>query len=496
MVQTQTTFTTSSKALQAIYDGAYDVLVSSVKPFGERRILTTGAEAQTTTLNTEVMGTATLSRYDIEAAFDTVKAFLATVREDGRFADSITCRGGAITPRYSVLTGLCFAEEALGLYYLTRKKDNAYLDLLLRRLLDFDAYLWAHHDLNFNHCLEVFSEAETEEGAGSTRFMPLRVNHHGDIRTVSPFPVESADLMACDVSLRHAIAHIYSLKGDAENAKDWTLKAIDVQTHMKTALWVEGSSACFDRDYRGSVIEALSVNNLFMMYYGAFDRDMADGFVERYLSARDGFGTAMPLPTVARGNRYFENDGSRSNFNGQPRGSNYFRAIGALEKYGHLSLLTRIGNRLLTNIEENGVFAEQFDPFTGVPAGATSYMPTAAAVLEIITRFFGVRPQLDRMLWGALGHGTEYTSEYRFTWGSDTFRLSCESQTSTGYINDDRLFTVTNGVRVVTDIYGDEPKVINVTDEPIDCVLVYRDRTFSFTLAPDESWKMSTTDSK
>lgn len=489
MVRTQTTFTTSSKALQKIYDGALDVLLSSVKPFGTRRVLTGGVDSCTATLHTEVIGASTLSCYDLDAAFDTVQAFLATAREDGRLADSITCRDGAITPRYSALTGLCFAEEALGLYYLTRKKDGKYLEMLLRVLLDFDSYLWAHHDLNFNHCLEVFNEEETEEGPGSTRFMPIRVDHHGEMRDVSPFPVETADLMACDVSIRHAIAHIYSLKGDSENAKEWALKAMDVQAYMREDLWVESESACFDRDYRGNAMDTLSISNLFMMYYGAFDKEMADAFMERYMHARDGFGTSMPLPTIARGDRHFMNE-THSNFNGQPRGTTYSRAIGALEKYGHLSYLTMIGDKLLSNIEKNGVYAEQFDPFTGVPAGKEQYLPTAVATLEIITRFFGVRPQLDRMLWGALGHGEEYASDYRFTWGSDTFRLSCESQTSTGYINDQRLFTVSNGVRVVTDIYGNEPKVMNVTDAAIDCVFVYRDRTFSFTLMPDEKWSM------
>jgi len=38
----------------------------------------------------------------------------------------------------------------------------------------------------------------------------------------------------------------------------------------------------------------------------------------------------------------------------------------------------------------------------------------------------------------------------------------------------------------VTDFYGDDPWVANVTDEEIDGVFVYRDRTYSFTLAPNE----------
>lgn len=490
MVRTDTTFTTSDKALQAIYDGACRVMRESVKAFGDRRILTSGAASDTTTLHTELMGATTLSRYDLEAALDTARAFLLASDENGCPAAAITCRDGAILPRYGALTGLCFAEEALGLYYVTRRKDGAYLDLLWDCLVKFDAFLWTRHDLNFNRILEVFSEKETEEGAGSTRFLPHTAEHHGELRTVSPFPVESADLMALDVSVRRTLAHICTLKGDTEGAAAWETKAQDVQACLKESLWVESAAACYDRDYLGNVIEALTLNNLTMMYYGAFDREMADGFVTRYLTARDGFGTSMPLPSVARGNRYFENQ-QGTNFNGQPRGASYGRAIGALERYGQFSHLTDLGDKLLSNLETNGVFSEQFDPFTGEPSGAEDHMPTASATLEFIARFFGVRPQLDRMLWGALGHDDGHTSEYTFTWGTDVFLVSCESKTTTGYLNGERLFTVSNGVRVVTDVYGDDPTVTNVTGETLDCVFAYRKRTFSFTLAPGASWQLA-----
>jgi hypothetical protein len=113
-------------------------------------------------------------------------------------------------------------------------------------------------------------------------------------------------------------------------------------------------------------------------------------------------------------------------------------------------------------------------------------MPSASAALEFVARFFGVRPELDRMVWGALGHEEGESSTYRFTWGSEEYRVLCESETTTGFLNDRRLFAVTNGMRVVTDFYGDDPWIVNITDRTIDGVFVYRNRTFSFTLGPNE----------
>lgn len=493
MIKTSTTFVTDNKHMQALYDGAERVLLSSVKAFGDRRVLTAGPRADRMTLNSEVAGAATLSAYDLEAALNTAMAFFATQREDGRLADSVFYRDGVASARYEALTGFCFAEEALSLYYLTRSKDRDYLEALLSSLIRFDTYLWEHHDLNFNRCLEIFSESEAEEGEGIGRFMPIRVEHYGEVRDVSPFPVETGDLMACDVNVRRMIARIYTLMGDDERAKEWNLKTLDVQTQIKNALWVSSRGACFDRDYRGSIMDVLSINNLFMMYYGAFDREMVEAFLA-HLTSPEGFATAMPLPSVAFGDRHFVND-DRPNFNGQPRGMTYRRAIGALEKYGYFSLLTEIGTKFLSAVGKHCAFTEQFNPFTGEAVRRnvdSEYMPTASATLELLSRFFGVRQELDRLHWGALGHADGHTSEYAFTWGGDTFRLLSETDTSSGYIGERHLFTVSNGMRVITDLCGDSPRVINVTDHPIDGVLVYRTRTYSFTLAPDQVFDINT----
>lgn len=491
MIKTSTSFVTDHKYLQAIYDNAERILLSSVKSFGDRAVAVRRPNAAEMTLNSEVLSAATLAAYAPETAINTVKAFLATQREDGRFADSICCRGEGIFPRYNVLTGFCFAEEALSLYYLTRKKDAEYLDALLTALERFDSYLWQYHDLNFNNCLEVFGAEETEEGVGTNRYSAIRVEHYGEMRDVSPFPIESSDLMACDVAIRRTISRIYSLREDGENAGLWQKKADAVQANLKQMLWVESKGACFDRDYRGSGMDALTVNNLFMMYYGAFDADMAKTFLDRHLRDPQGFFTAFPLPTVAVRDRCFVNSGL-PNFNGQSRGMSYRRAIGALERYGFYSYLTDIGEKFLRAVSD-GCFAEQFDPFTGegvCKGDADEYTPTASAALTLLSGFFGIRQQMDRLHWGALGHREGYTSEYSFTWGGDTFRMVAERDISSGFVGDRPLFTVTNGMRVITDLYGNVVRVVNITDQPIDGVLVCKERTYSFSLQSDEAFDL------
>lgn len=487
MIHTETSFSTNDKRLQALYDGARALLLSSVKPFGDRRILTEGAASDTATLQASILGASTLACYDLEAALDTVKAFLATVNHEGRPADSIICRDGEICPSYSVLTGFCFAGEALGLYYLLRKKDAAYLESLLRVLLDFDAYLWEQHDLNFDGCLEVFNPTEAEDEE-SPRFSPVMVGKNGEQKTASPFPVESSELMACDVAVRRTISAIYSLKGDEASAANWMLKAGNVQAQLKKMHWSAERSACFDRDCRGNVIDCVDINHLYMMCCGALDEEMANAFRGRHLQNPRGFFTPMPLPTVSASDRNFKGNGTA--FCPHPRGLTYRRAINALENYGQYSLLSRVGGRLLSAVDQTGVFSERYDTFSAEPLGKPEHMATASAVLETIAEFFGIRPRLDRMIWGALGHRDSFASDYRFTWGCDAYHLACESSTTIGSINGEPLFTVTNGVRVTTDLHGNEPQVANITDGTIDCVFVYRNRIFSFTLGAGEIWEL------
>ena len=485
MVRTETTFTTNDKRLQALYDGALDVLLSSVRSFGDRNVLTEGTHSDTLSLSSSILGAATLARYDLEAAQDTVKAFLATVSKDGQLADSIRRQNGQIHLSYEKLTDFCFTEEAIGLYYLLRKKDAAYLESMLRVLLDFDAYLWEQHDLNFDGCLELFhpSDAEDED---SYRFSAVTAISPTEKHNSFPFPVESADLMACDVSIRRAIAQIYSLKNDTENAKNWTLKAINVQTQLKKLHWDEGASACFDRNARGNMIKVLGINNLYMMYHGGFDPEMAGAFCRRHLERSDGFFTDLPLPTVSVSDHSFGNrQGDR-----KTSGLAYRRAMDALAKYEQFPLLRQIGEKLLSAVNQTLSFSEHYDVFTGEPSGKEGSMPTASAVLEAIAYFYGIRPHLDRLLWGAAGHREPFSSEHCFHWGSDEYKLCCENQTAAGYLNGEPLFTVSSGVQVITDLYGNDPKIANMMNETIDCIFVYRNRTFSFTLAPGEVRKM------
>lgn len=485
MIHTNVEFTTSDKRLERLYACAKDTLFSAVKPFGDRKLITDSPSDPTVTLHYSLMSAQTLADYNTDVALDSVRAFLVTMRKDGRLASSLSGKNAAIRPSYETVTGFSFAEEAVKLCYLVKNKNSAYSKQLYDTLCQFDAYLWKTHDQNNNGSLEIFRESEAEEGVGADRFPSIIGKKDGEEFSDSPFPVESFALMAEAYSIRKALAELALILGKKEEADVWLEKADAVTKKIRGFLWLGGFHACFDRDYRGGILSALSINNLQLLYFGAADPSMANALVKHHIQNKEEFWTPMPLPSVARNHSLFD---PNNEFCGNPRGVTYRRAIPALEKYGYFSLLTELGQKLLCATGADALFPVTFDCMTGAPQNTdreANYVPTASAVLEIIKRFFGVYADRDVVCWGCLGMEAA-SSEYRFTWGNDVYLVKTGSGVTTGSVNGERVFTVTEGTRVFTDLYGSSVRVANVTNEAIDCICVCRDQTFSLHLEPNE----------
>ena len=485
MIQTNVRFTTTNKKLNQLYESAKNTLFSSIANFGERKLVTDAPNSNITTLHYSPMSAETLADYDIEIAMDTVNAFLLTLRKDGRLPSSLSQTNGEIFPAYESLTGFSFVEEALKLAYLAKNKNSPYTKRLYETLCHFDEYLWTKHDLNANGGLEIFEEKETEEGLSSERFPATTTLQNGTARSLSPFPVESFDLTAEAFCVRKTLAELAFLLGKQEAAKSWQEKANAIAEKINSFFWLEDFHACFDRDYRGNAIHTLSINNLFLLYFDAVDATMAKAIIQNHILNPDEFWTPIPLPTLAKDNSHFDN---HKEFCGPPRGTTYRRAIRAFEKYGYYSLTTEVGQKLLSATAGQNIFPVCFDPITGEPLNAdklSAYAPTASAVLETIKRFFGVYTDRETVCWGCLGQENAET-EYTFTWGNDTYSLETEDGISTGSINGTRIFTVTAGTRIFTDIHGSSMRIANATASEIDCICVCRDRTFSLHLDPNE----------
>jgi hypothetical protein len=227
--------------------------------------------------------------------------------------------------------------------------------------------------------------------------------------------------------------------------------AKQVSGTIRSYLWCDVNSACFDRDKRGKRMMTLLHNNLRCMYFGSFAQDMADRFVQKHLLNPKEFWTPFPLPSVAADDPLYDN-ASDNNWSGQPQGLTWQRAIRALENYGYQPLVTALGHKLFEALREDCVFPQQFDPRTGKPQGnVDGYGPVMLSVLEYASRMYGIHLEGDELWWSAAG---DPRSEYTQRWGENTYTLRCGGGKSEGLINGKRIFIGETGVRVITDTQG------------------------------------------
>ena len=476
--ETQVSFSCKNETLQRVYDTAEEKCRGNLKRFGGDLVLVEGGGYEKIWLETQPMGGEMYALRNLEAAKNNVELFMRHQREDGRLPGSIQCADGKIEAQFNKYQGFCFPFPALNLYYLLGE-DRDYLLQLRDCLHRFDDCLWRTRDSNGDGLLESFCVYDTGEDL-ALRYgdAPCWWTEDAPPEGCAVVPMASMDVMSWSYAARDTLAYISRILNDGQ-AEAWRKKAAAVGQALREGLWDERRGACFDRDKYGNVINILCHNTLRCMYWGSLSPTMAGRFVKEHLLNPREFWTPFPLPSVAVCDPAFRN-APENNWSGQPEGLTYQRAILALENYGYHSIVTRLGEKLIQAIAENGYrFTQQFDPFTGKPSlvhavthqpvteGSgepiqDAYGPTLLSALEYIAHRFGIHPHLGQV-WFSLGSGEEYVYEaifydHRYTIRSNGTQaeIAVDGKTSGIYSCGQRCITdargnVLNTVRIAHD---------------------------------------------
>ena len=478
MIKISTEFKTDNKTLDALYKKATEILFSSVKQFGDHRLITEGTDSDRITLTSGAMCAETLARFDPLAAMDSVRAFFYSLRQDGRIPSAIVKRDEGIYADYSGLSHFSFIEEAISVFYMEKKKEIEYIDDVYALFKGLDRYISGHVPHNANGVPELSLPKENSEGEGAIRYAGAEN---------SPYPIESAVFIGFLFRLKRALTELSMINGDGEALK-YRGEAILLSEQIKNKFFIPVRGAAYDRCSRGGIIDSLTLDTLMLMYYGALDEAMAEKFVRTHLLNPNEFYTALPLPTVAINDASFS-DSMERKYDGQVRTVNYRRAIRALKNYGYQRELAELSLKFLDTVAESMEFSEQYDPFTKEATGEmrNGYAPAASTVIEMICDLYGVSIERDRIKWGAYGSSDTSTSEFLCERGGDTYLVLSEHETTSAYINGSHLFTVTSGTRVDTDSFGMSPRVTNITANALDVVFVYKNHTYSKRLEPSET---------
>ena len=450
-METEVTYRLGNGALQRLCGLAEARCCGNLRRFGADTVLVEGGGYEKVWLETQPMGGEMYAKRNLAVGLANQRIFMAHQRADGRLPGSVKLEGGVPVPEYNKLQGFCFPAPALNLYYLCGG-DKAYLLRLRDCLAAFDAYLWRTRACR-DGVLCSWCVCDTGEDHalryGDAPFWWEGETPPEGYRSV---PMRSMDVTAYSFAARSALADIGVLLADG-SAAGWRRGAQAVRERIGAYFWNGERGACFDRGPDATPQTTLCHNTLRLMYWGALTPGQARRFVREHLLNPDEFYTPMPLPSVAANDPLFRNVPA-NDWSGQPEGLTYQRAIRALENYGFLKEITLLGRKLFAALlGAGGVFPQQFDPFTGAasPTENGDYGPTALALLEYVSRLYGVHIERREVYFGLLG-GMPVTYEQR--WGRRRYRLESDGAHARIFVNGAPRWGSPCGVRLVTDWDG------------------------------------------
>ena len=477
--ETSVSFHTENEALRRVYEAAESKCLSNLKSFNGRPVLVEGGGYEKIWLETQPMGGEMYALRHLEAAQNNCSLFMEYQRADGRLPGSIQCVNGSAEPQFNKYQGFCFPFPALNLYYLLGK-DPDYLHELKETLIRFDACLWKTRCLNDSGVLFSFCVYDTGEDL-ALRYGDAPCWWESDMppEGYRVVPMASMDVTSWSYACRRTLAAICHLQGRNDETEEWEKKAGSVAASIRKYLWDEQRGALFDRDKDGNTVNILCHNTLRCMYWGSISPGMAGRFVREHLLNPAEFWTPFPLPSVAVCDPAFRN-APENNWSGQPEGLTYQRAILALENYGYDPIVTRLGEKLIQAVYENGCrFTQQFDPFTGKPSLVhavthqpvrddadapiqDAYGPTMLSCLEYMAHHYGIHPHLGDV-WFSLGSGTAYEYEARFY--DHRYAVRSNGKRAEILIDGKMICSRECGIRVVTDETGSVKRVIRIEED-------------------------------
>jgi hypothetical protein len=183
-----------------------------------------------------------------------------------------------------------------------------------------------------------------------------------------------------------------------------------------------------------------------------------------------------------------------NNWSGQVQALTLSRGLHALERYGHYAEVSLLGQKLIATWTKNEFrFTQQIDPFTGINSGLTpDYNITMTATcLAYLPRMFGIYPVVDqeKIWWSALPrNGASFQTTQ--CCGEMRYEMVADDGGVMGSVNGKRVFSCTQGVRVVTDEHGTVREVIGISPEPVDLELVVGERIIRGQVLPNAVYEL------
>ncbi|MDL2206453.1 hypothetical protein LJC33_06025 [Eubacteriales bacterium OttesenSCG-928-N13] len=484
-------FVGSHDALENVYYHAVHDLARCVAPAENGKpMLIEGADfigcwlESTGTINSEL-----LSRFCPGVAQSSFELFADYIRDDGLIPYKHTDKGPGYR-QVQMVTPL--ARSVWRLY--RQNGDKQFLRKMYDAIARNDQWLAEHRDTRGTGCVEAFCTFDTGHDA-SPRFWHVPDVPAGDpakYDEASPIlPFLAPDMTAnvyCQRKYLHKMAQELNLPSD------WDKKAQQTHDSLMKQCYDEQDRFFYDRDKLDRFVR-IQTDNLMRVYAcEAGDDEMFEDALSRYFLNTRKFFPRYPLTTIAIDDPRFLQAFEYNAWSGQLSFLTESRLPAMFDHHRRHVELTWILHPILTALSRFERFAGSLNIWVGAEGYKENYTPTMVCLLDYLERMSGIFPTPDRTLWftALVPTGVDYgqivaeQTGYSRRVDGALFELVNDKDVSQIYLDQQLLYTLPRGVRLVTDRSGKLLSLIGMVPHAVTGTITYQGQQLPFTVSGNE----------
>jgi hypothetical protein len=440
--------------------------------------------------STGTISTELLSRFCPETARVTFELFADYQREDGLIPYKFTDQG----PSYrQIQTVTPLARSVWNLYCKT--KDKKFLEKMYRAISRNDQWLSVYRDTRGTGCVEAFCTFDVGNDASPRFWHVMDTPYRDDPTQYDPdspvLPFLAPDLTANIYCQRK---YLQLMANELDISDSWDEKAEQSLNSLMTYCYDEQDHFFYDRDRNDQFVRVQSDVLMRVLACEVGDDTLFKDALRRYLLNTKKFFARYPLTVIAIDDPGYDPTRGYNSWAGSTSFLTEVRLPHAFEYHHRYVELSWILNPVVTALSRLEGFAGSLHPWLGNLEYKDNYTPTMLCVLDYLERLCGIYPTPQNELWfttlipKGIDYGEVVAEEtgYARTVDQAHFELVNEPDSSSVYKDGELMYTMPNGVRLVTDRAGKLKAVIGMSVRTIKGQLHYKDQTIPFSVSGNE----------
>lgn len=492
-VQSGVRFVASHPRIEDVYYKSIGALMNCIVPSPDGGpMLLEGADfigcwlESTGTISTEVV-----SRFCPKTAQACFELFADYQRKDGLIPYKITSQG----PAHRQIQMVTPLARSVWNHYC-RHPDRDFLSKMYDAIARNDQWLATYRDTRGTGCVEAFCTFDTGNDASPRFWHVPDIPYEGDPARCDPdspiLPFLAPDLTANVYCQRRYLDRMANELGRSGEA--WDKKAEQSLHSLMACCYDEKDHFFYDRDRHDRFVRVQSDVLMRVLACEVGDDAMFEDALRRYLLNTKKFFTRYPLPVIAIDDPGYDPTPGYNSWAGHVSFLTEIRLPSAFEYHHRYVELSWILHPVITALSRLEKFTGGISPWLGTGGYKDNYSPTMLCVLDYIERYCGIFPTPGRELWFTctVPRGIDYgetvadATGYSRTVDGNQFELINEGGQSAVYRNGEQLYTVPQGVRLVTDSNGMLKSLIGMVPRTVRGSLQWKNGAVPFTVEGNE----------